>query len=44
LWWKIEVARHALINVRGVCDNLLGIVLNKADMKKFGRYARYGYN
>jgi polysaccharide biosynthesis transport protein len=36
---KIEVARHALINARGVCDNLLGIVLNKADMKTFSRYA-----
>jgi succinoglycan biosynthesis transport protein ExoP len=35
----IEVARLALINARGVCDNLLGIVLNKADMKRFGRYA-----
>jgi polysaccharide biosynthesis transport protein len=36
---KIEVAQHALTNARGVCDNLLGIVLNKADMRTFGRYA-----
>ena len=36
---KIEVARLALSNARGVCDNLLGIVLNKADMRTFGRYA-----
>jgi succinoglycan biosynthesis transport protein ExoP len=36
---KIEVARLALNNARGVHDNLLGIVINKADMKAFGRYA-----
>jgi polysaccharide biosynthesis transport protein len=36
---KIQVAQFALTNARGVCDNLLGIVLNKADMKAFGRYA-----
>ncbi len=36
---KIEVAQFALANARGVCDNLLGIVLNKADMKALGRYA-----
>jgi succinoglycan biosynthesis transport protein ExoP len=36
---KIEVAQLALSNARGVCDNLLGIVLNKADMKTFSRYA-----
>ncbi len=36
---KIEVAQFALNNARGVCDNLLGIVLNKADMKAFGRYS-----
>ena len=35
---RIQVARHALTNARGVCDNLLGIVLNKADMKTFARY------
>jgi polysaccharide biosynthesis transport protein len=36
---KIEVAQHALTTARGVCDNLLGIVLNKADMRTFARYA-----
>jgi polysaccharide biosynthesis transport protein len=36
---KIEVAQHALTSARGVCDHLLGIVLNKADMRTFGRYA-----
>jgi succinoglycan biosynthesis transport protein ExoP len=36
---KIDVAQLALTNARGVCDNLLGIVLNKADMRTFGRYA-----
>lgn len=38
---KIDVAQFALSSARGVCDNLLGIVLNKADMKAFGRYANY---
>jgi polysaccharide biosynthesis transport protein len=36
---KINVAQLALRSARGVCDNLLGIVLNKADMKALGRYA-----
>jgi succinoglycan biosynthesis transport protein ExoP len=36
---KIGVAQLALTNARGVCDNLLGVVLNKADMKTFARYA-----
>jgi succinoglycan biosynthesis transport protein ExoP len=36
---RIEVAQLALTNARGVCNNLLGIVLNKADMKAFSRYA-----
>jgi succinoglycan biosynthesis transport protein ExoP len=52
---KVEVARLALTNARGVCD-LFCIVLNKADMKTFTHYAngndtyynnsyysRYGY-
>ncbi len=41
---KIDVAQFALSNARGVHDNLLGIVLNKADMKAFGRYANYQGN
>ena len=36
---KIDVVQLALTNAPGVCDNLLGIVLNKADMKTFARYA-----
>jgi succinoglycan biosynthesis transport protein ExoP len=41
---KIDVAQLALSSARGVSDNLLGIVLNKADMKAFGRYANYHGN
>jgi succinoglycan biosynthesis transport protein ExoP len=52
---KIDVAEHALGPARGVYDNLLGVVLNKVDMKTLGRYdylgdyyhnkyySRYGY-
>ena len=36
---KIDVVQLALGNACGVCDNLLGVVLNKADMRTFGRYA-----
>ncbi len=35
----IDVVQLALSNARGVYDNLLGIVLNKVDMKAFGRYS-----
>ena len=45
---KIDVVEHALNNARGVYDNLLGVVLNKADMNTFGRYesnrGNYYYN
>jgi succinoglycan biosynthesis transport protein ExoP len=41
---KIDVAQLALSNARGVHERLLGIVLNKADMKVFGRYANYQEN
>jgi succinoglycan biosynthesis transport protein ExoP len=41
---KIDVAQLALSSARGVSNNLLGIVLNKADMKAFGRYANYHGN
>ena len=52
---KIDVAEHALNTARGVYDNLLGVVLNKVDLKALNRYeghgnyyyshhfARYGY-
>lgn len=36
---KISVAQHALRNAPGVGDKALGIVLNKANMKLFVRYA-----
>jgi len=38
---KIDVAEHALSNARAVFENLLGVVLNKADMNAFGRYESY---
>jgi polysaccharide biosynthesis transport protein len=41
---KIDVVEHALGIARGVHDNLLGVVLNKADMNKFGRYESYRGN
>jgi succinoglycan biosynthesis transport protein ExoP len=41
---KIDVAEQALAGARGVHENLLGIVLNKADMNVFGRYEAYRGN
>jgi polysaccharide biosynthesis transport protein len=38
---KIDVAEHALGAARGVYDNLLGVVLNKADMKMLSRHEGY---
>ena len=35
---KIDVVEHALNGARGVYDNLLGVVLNKVDLKRFMRY------
>jgi polysaccharide biosynthesis transport protein len=47
---KIDVVEHALRMAPGVYDNLLGVVLNKANIKLLGRYeshrrdySRYGY-
>jgi succinoglycan biosynthesis transport protein ExoP len=37
----VEVVEHALSRARGVQDNLLGVVLNKVDMKAFARYESY---
>jgi succinoglycan biosynthesis transport protein ExoP len=37
----VEVVEHALGKARGVHDNLLGVVLNKVDMKVFARYELY---
>ena len=44
---KIHLAEHALNTARGVYDNLLGVVLNKVDVKALRRYERhsdYYYN
>jgi succinoglycan biosynthesis transport protein ExoP len=35
---KMEVAEHALADARSVYDNLLGVVLNKVEMRTIGRY------
>jgi succinoglycan biosynthesis transport protein ExoP len=46
---KIDVVECALNSARGVYDNLLGVILNKVDFDRIGRYhygtyyARYGY-
>jgi polysaccharide biosynthesis transport protein len=37
----MEVVEHALGSARGVYDNLLGVVLNKVDMKTFARYEHH---
>ena len=37
----IDVVEHALSTAPNVCDSLLGIVLNKADMKVMKRYANH---
>jgi polysaccharide biosynthesis transport protein len=45
---KIDIVEHALGQAQEVYDHLLGVVLNKVDMKSFGRHAsdhkRYYYN
>lgn len=41
---KIDVVEHALAAARGVYDNLLGVVLNKADVKVLSRYESYRGN
>jgi succinoglycan biosynthesis transport protein ExoP len=35
---KIDVVEHALRMAPGVCDNLLGVVLHKADLNLLGRF------
>jgi polysaccharide biosynthesis transport protein len=39
---KIDVAEHALNTARGVYDNLLGVILNKVDLKALNRYEGHG--
>jgi polysaccharide biosynthesis transport protein len=41
---KIDVVEHALGIARGVHENLLGVVLNKANMNSIGRYESYRGN
>jgi polysaccharide biosynthesis transport protein len=38
---RIDVVKHALGAARGVYDNLLGVVLNKADINVLSRYESY---
>jgi len=35
---KIDLIEHALSRAPGICENLLGIVLNKVDMKQIDKY------
>jgi len=41
---KIDVAQHALASAKEIHDNLLGVVLNKADMSALGRYENHRGN
>jgi polysaccharide biosynthesis transport protein len=41
---KIEAVQRALKEVPGVYDNILGVVLNKADTNSIGRYEGYAYH
>jgi succinoglycan biosynthesis transport protein ExoP len=41
---QVPVVERALHTARGVGDNLLGVVLNKADIAQMGRYGSYGGN
>jgi succinoglycan biosynthesis transport protein ExoP len=38
---RVEIVEHALKDARGVYENLLGVVLNKADINLLGRYESY---
>ena len=40
---KIEVVEHALNVAKGIKDMMLGVVLNKADITRIGRYGHDGY-
>ena len=40
---KIEVVEHALNVAKGIKDMMLGVVLNKADITRMGRYGHDGY-
>ena len=38
---KFDVVEHALTEARGVHQNILGVVLNKADLRALNRYDSY---
>jgi len=40
---KIDVVQHALDGARGLRENILGVVLNKADLKLMSRYGHHDY-
>jgi polysaccharide biosynthesis transport protein len=40
---KIDAVERALKDSAGIYDNILGVVLNKADSSALGRYEEYGY-
>jgi succinoglycan biosynthesis transport protein ExoP len=41
---RIETVEHALTEARGVYDNLLGVVLNKANISALSRYESYRHD
>ena len=40
---KIDIVRHALDGARSLRENILGVVLNKADLKLMSRYGHHDY-
>ncbi|MCL2452386.1 MAG: hypothetical protein FWD08_01830, partial [Alphaproteobacteria bacterium] len=38
---KVDLVRHALLNAPEIFERLLGVILNKVDMTRIGRYERY---
>lgn len=40
---RIDVVQHALNSARNLRENILGVVLNKADLKLMSRYGVHGY-
>ena len=48
-WWEMTEAKSAVEQIRSSNENILGVVLNKVDVKsngyygKYGKYKEYGY-
>ncbi|HLZ07108.1 MAG TPA: CpsD/CapB family tyrosine-protein kinase, partial [Chloroflexota bacterium] len=40
---KVDIVEHALNGARNLRDNILGVVLNKADLSLMSRYGYHGY-